>query len=87
MLLGGYTDQSLDGQPWAGLSDPFLMKYDADGTKQWTRQFGTSVIDVAYGLALDDADNAYLAGRTQGALGGQTLAGAFDLFVAHVCPP
>ena len=47
----------------------------------WTRQFGTAALDVAAGVALDASANAYIAGTTNGALGGQTSSGSSDVFV------
>ena len=47
----------------------------------WTRQFGSAVLDVAAGVALDASENVYVAGSTNGALPGQTAVGSTDVFV------
>ncbi len=59
--------------------DAYVRKYDASGTLQWTRQFGTADNDVAYG-AFADATGVYVVGYTKGVLGTATLGGA-DVFV------
>jgi len=45
----------------------------------WTRQFGTAAFDRAEGISVD-ASGVYVAGRTNGALPGQTSSGE-DAFV------
>jgi len=47
----------------------------------WTRQFGSAVLEVAAGVALDGDENVYVGGSTNGALPGQTAAGSSDVFV------
>ena len=48
MTYGG-----LDGNTNSGLSDIFLVKYNSSGTKQWTKQLGTSSKDIGLGLTTD----------------------------------
>jgi Bacterial Ig-like domain/Beta-propeller repeat len=81
VLVAGYTDGALDGQASAGGFDLFVVKYDANGAKLWTRQLGTAAGDYATGVATDGAGNVFVAGRTDGALDGQASAGGSDLFV------
>jgi len=47
---------------------------------EWTRQFGTADNDVAYEISVD-ASGVYVAGRTSGALPGQTSSGNGDAFI------
>src|SRR5690606_8652540 len=69
------------GGPRAGNYDAFLAKYDASGALQWKRQLGTPVDDRAHGVAVDGAGGVYIAGRTEGSLGGPS-AGNRDAFLA-----
>jgi hypothetical protein len=46
----------------------------------WTRQLGTSANDYGRSLAVDAAGNAYIAGETEGSLGGPN-AGSLDSFL------
>jgi uncharacterized protein (UPF0548 family) len=80
VYVAGGTYGTLLGQTSAGGCDAFVRTYDADGNHVWTRQFGTSSIDLADGVSVD-ATGVYVAGRTYGILPGQTSAGSSDAFV------
>ena len=77
----GFTYQHLDGNTSAGKADLFVVKYNSSGTKQWTKQLGTSKHDRARGVATDSSGNVYVTGDTYGGLDGNTNAGYNDLFV------
>ena len=51
--VAGCTESSLDGHTNAGSADVFLMKFDAQGVHQWTRQRGGERWDEAQGLQAD----------------------------------
>jgi hypothetical protein len=50
-------------------------------TALWTRQLGTPGADYGTAVAVDGSGNAYIAGHTQGSLGGPS-AGGLDLVLA-----
>jgi len=77
----GFTYQDMDGNTSAGNADFFVAKYNSSGTKQWTKQLGTSKHDRARGVATDSSGNVYVTGDTYGGLDGNTNAGNSDLFV------
>ncbi len=81
IFISGHTFGSLDGQMNLGSRDFFLVKYDPDGIKQWTRQLGTTQSDKGHAVAVDLAGNAYVAGETAGGLDGNTTAGQVDAFL------
>jgi hypothetical protein len=81
VYVTGETNNALDGNPWAGLSDLFLVKYDAAGTKQWTRQLGTLGTERGEGVATDGSGNVYVTGTTNGSLDGWSNAGGYDMFL------
>ena len=80
----GYTLGGLDGNINAGGSDMFLAKYDTDGAKLWTQQLGTASDDSGCSVSVDGSGNAYVTGRTEGELGGNTSAGGSDIFLVKI---
>ena len=78
--MTGYTNAGLDGNTFLGgniwVGDIFLVKYNSSGTKQWTKQLGTSSVDWSEGVVTDSSGNVYVTGYTQGPLDGNTSAGA-----------
>ena len=71
----------MDGNTNVGSWDMFLVKYNSSGTKQWTKQLGTSAIDYGKGVTVDSSDNLYVTGVTAGGLDGNTSSGGGDLFL------
>jgi hypothetical protein len=69
--------RTLPGPALAGTSVPGAI---------WARQFGSSGMDSANGVAVDGAGNVIVAGDTFGALPGQTQAGGWDAFVRKFSP-
>ena len=82
IYLTGETDGDLDGNTSQGGRDIFLIKYDGNGNKIFTKQFGSASSDYGTALACDSADNIYLTGITDGSLPGQASAGNIDMFLA-----
>ena len=81
VYITGQTAGVLDGSGNAGYDDAFLAKYDSAGTKEWTKQLGSTGADLAYGVAVDSNNNVYITGYTSGVLDG-TSAGSVDVFLA-----
>jgi len=79
VYVAGATLGALEGDSTGG-SDAFVRSYGNDGALRWTRQFGTSFNDIAFGVATDANGGVYLTGQTFGALEGAS-AGGFDAFV------
>lgn len=79
VYVGGYTEGNLGGAP-LGSGDAFLTKFDASGSRLWTRQFGTSSYDEVRAVAVDGLGNVYATGDTDGNLDG-TQSGAGDAIV------
>ncbi|HKQ48154.1 MAG TPA: SBBP repeat-containing protein [Phycisphaerae bacterium] len=85
-LTGHTTAAFFDGQPSHGSSDVVLVKYNSAGSRLWTRLLGTSNIDQAYGLAIDDISGAvFVTGETRGSLGGPNQ-GDYDYFLTKWDP-
>jgi hypothetical protein len=80
IYVAGSVAGVLPGQTPAGGVDAFIRKYDGNGNEVWTRQFGTSAVDLAIDVNADAA-GVFLVGRTDGTLAGQTPGGGADAFV------
>ena len=81
IFVTGTTLGGLDGNTNSGRDDIFLVKYNSSGTKQWTRQLGTSSYDTGEGVTTDSSGNIYVTGYTSGDLDGNTSSGGDDIFL------
>src|SRR5688572_15084011 len=71
----------------SGLTDVFLVKYNAAGNVVWTRKIGNTGSEFGQSVATDAAGNVYVAGAFSSptiVIGSITLttAGSSDIFVA-----
>ena len=60
------------------LSSPL---FGQSNTKQWTKQLGTSSVDIGIGVTVDSSGNIYVTGETWGNLDGNTNSGFSDIFL------
>ncbi len=81
ILVAGYTYGGMDGNVNAGAVDVFLVKWNPDGTKAWTRQWGTAGNDYGYGVAVDAANAVYVTGNTFGAMHENVHQGNNDVYL------
>jgi len=78
IYVTGDVGASLDGETYnGGTADMFISKYDATGTRLWSRLLGSSSDnyynrDYGKSIAIDSNDNIYVGGWTSGILPGQT---------------
>lgn len=63
-----------------GMSDVFLLKYDATGNVVWKKQYGTSFNEYGWAVAADLVGNVYVAGHTSGSFVSAN-AGGDDAFL------
>lgn len=73
----GHTQGGLQGVNLGG-EDVIVRKYDTNGNAVWTRQFGSTGNDKAWGAAVD-ATGLYVTGEVTGSLPGQTAHSSADL--------
>ncbi len=85
VFVTGWTDGSIEGNPYLGNGDNVLAKYDANGNRVWLRVWGTVNKDTGYSVACDANGNVYVSGYTRGALYGAAL-GERDVFLAKYDP-
>ena len=82
IYVSGYTVGSLDGQTNSGNEDAFVARLSPDGTKLWTRQYGSTLDERGWGLTTGLDGSVYVSGQTLStSIGGQSNAGINDAFV------
>jgi len=81
IYVTGNTQGDLDGNTSSGESDIVLIKYNSSGTKQWTKQMGTSANDWGRSVTTDSSGNIFVTGITKGGLDGNTNSGSTDIFL------
>jgi hypothetical protein len=86
VYVTGYTLGGIDGNSNLGADDIYFLKYGPDGVKQWTKQIGTPQQDIGRAVAVDSANNIFLAGYTSGALDGNPDAGGADAVLMSFYP-
>lgn len=73
-----------------GGDDAFILKLNPEGNVQWVKNAGGTSEDMAYGLALDVAEDATIVGRFQSTASfGTTVltsSGNNDIFIAKYSP-
>lgn len=79
VYVSGRASGSFGGQTNVGAQDLCLTKFSSDGSNLWTRIWGSPVMDYGGGVVVDGAGNAYVAGYTFGAFGGNTNSGVEDV--------
>lgn len=60
---------------------PLLIKYDANGTKQWERQIGTTQYNTVSGVNTDPSGNVYVIGGASYPINGYAPVGQLDSFI------
>jgi len=76
------TKGSWDGAN-QGNTDVYLAKFNFDGTRQWTRQWGTSQWDNAAGVSADSS-GVYALFSSSGILAGSTPTGDTDYYIVKL---
>ena len=69
------------GNSHKGDCDYFLKKINSSGKMIWTRQGGTSYLDISLGIDFDSFDNVFVCGYTFGSIDGKNNLGGADFFV------
>jgi len=68
VFVTGWCSGSIEGNPYLGNGDNFLVKYNSSGQRQWLRVWGTANKDTGYSVACDAAGNVYVSGYSAGPL-------------------
>ncbi|WP_413681266.1 SBBP repeat-containing protein [Prochlorococcus sp. MIT 1318] len=86
IYIAGYTQGDFDAKTNSGSNDAFLAKYNADGTRNWTKLLGTTSSEDAQALTTGSDGSIYISGYTGGNLDGQTRSGKYDTYLAKYDP-
>lgn len=82
VYVAGNASGPFDGQTtYVAYTDFFVSKCAPDGSRPWSRIWGSADYDDGTGVAVDPAGNVYVAGYTQGTIPGQTNYGGPQDFV------
>jgi Beta-propeller repeat len=80
IYVAGATGGNLDGQTSSGQGDIFFTKFNADGTKGWTKLLGTSSDEFGAALTTGVDGSIYVTGITSGNMDSQAKYGGYDYF-------
>jgi hypothetical protein len=86
VLVTGFLQGSLDGLGDTGRADAFLLKVTPGGARRWTRRLGTPGTDQAFAIAVNAADQVFIAGGTEAEIAGTPGLGNADIFTASFSP-
>jgi len=75
VYLSGSTQGLFMGATPQGGFDAFLSKLDPSGATLWTKQFGSTRNDDAFGVSVDDLGGVFVVGSTEGAPAGVSKGG------------
>ncbi len=78
----GYCRTNFDGQAYVGNRDIFYSKFAPDGTREYSRIWGSTSDDYGQGIAVDGAGHIYVAGYTYAAFDGEPFGGSIDAFLS-----
>ena len=79
-IIAGSTSSNFPGMTNSGSDDAIVVKYNIDGTQAAIKTLATSSDESVYGSTIDDSNNVYVTGYTDGDLAGSE--GGRDIFVA-----
>jgi len=84
VIIAGSTDGQLGNTPNVGNHDAYIAKYDTLHNQQWITQFGTPEFDAATHITIDNLNNIYVLGYTDGSIDGLTQTTGTDVFVSKI---
>ena len=87
LYVVGWSQEAFPNKRFeGGRFDAYVRKYSSEGTALWTREFGTTELDIASTVVVDGEGNVYVAGQAGGDLSDQTYSGERDALVRKYDP-
>ena len=80
-VLGGAGNIRVAGQQKYGGDDILLHKYNSDGDRLWTRQFGSSDDEYGNSIAIDREGNVFIGVTGKGLFDGYQPSNEWDAFL------
>ncbi len=81
VYVTGFSDGNFDGKTNPAFEGMFLVKYDKDGNKQWSKLVTSGLSTKGLGVGVDSSDNVYVTGFSDGSFDGKTNQGGADVFL------
>lgn len=63
VYVTGYISGSLDSKTYGGSSDAYLTRFDSNGNRNWSDQFGSVDMELSSDIIIDNVNNIYLVGE------------------------
>ncbi|MBU1240268.1 SBBP repeat-containing protein [Myxococcota bacterium] len=82
-FFSGCLSGSLDGQTAAGSADIYLVGYNSEGQRIWSKMWGSSSWDNSGKFVFDSYGNAWITGYAEAAFPGKTHYGNMDIVLIH----
>ncbi|HNW82508.1 MAG TPA: hypothetical protein PKG52_06390, partial [bacterium] len=79
-----YVVGTTKGNNSAGGEDVLLTKFSDSGATEWTKQWGSELLDFGYSVVLGSYGAIYVTGETFGDLDGNTNSGGYDIFLTSI---
>ena len=80
IYVAGYTGGKFDDLKKVGGVDPFLVRFNTNGDREWSRMWGSVSNDTVSGVTVDGQGNVYVAGYVNAGFDDQTVSGGSDVF-------
>ena len=83
LYLSGWRNGIVDPISGIAIGRMFIGRYTADGTEQWTKEWGSFQQEYPSGVSVDKQGNAYVTGWTYGMVGTTENQGFSDIFLSR----
>ena len=86
VAVAGRADGPFDGLPHSGSADLCLSVFQPDGSRDWSRLWGSASLDIGTSVASDADGRFYVGGFTFASIDGQAHGGLYDVVISCIEP-